>query len=753
MASKDEPYESPSHAGHGTTTGERCIDTNSDSASRLPELYLQSRTEHLSESQRQGSMRSVQESCHNSRRHRTGDSVEHRADVVLLSDSEQLYENRLTNVSRSGQSVSRGESHACSVAAGSTSAQESCVLERDRASVQSGHVEPGSSGQSSSHSSAGEEVCTCKRMRNTCGHCGRFFFEPIPVLSSAQEQSRIFSFKSAMSPSSRDGFSMAVRTADGLCRSDCMDSGGKVGCVSEGASSSSNICQLGKRYTLRRGVLPHHESNGPDQDCSGHNDSSSLAAATVSSRSHAEGSRPTSASRDSVIADLSDQLVSITAVQSACARAWSRMTDALDDHGASPDLIRSLHAHFVTAANMGARNLSVNDLVSSQTSASQPYRTAESIGDSPFSSQLPSSGVDGATFPRSSTEEADTAQRSEPPEAVHTVGTETEMGRLQPDSTLPDVETSPSPSSGTVHSGSSNMTPDQAFRLRPFRVDASSSTTPPVLGTCRRNPECDVYSSRTNEQSSPSAFSFANVQSLPQRSNIESLSRNFDASSSSDAPSSSAQSVRDMAAHISRDARQSSPSCDERASNGGMVLTFGSTLRSCAICFEEYAPGDQIRILNPCNHGYHVHCIDLWFSSPGESCCPVCKASIQTERASFLLHRRANEAPIASAHSLARPRSMLHLPTTSSSAFLPQARALAPAAFASTPSTPRVIGQAHHGSVFRSSNSGEPRHDDSTHSHMSDVTRDRLWPVELIDYSVEVGWGDWVRSFLSAPSR
>jgi hypothetical protein len=39
-----------------------------------------------------------------------------------------------------------------------------------------------------------------------------------------------------------------------------------------------------------------------------------------------------------------------------------------------------------------------------------------------------------------------------------------------------------------------------------------------------------------------------------------------------------------------------------------------SRFESCAICIEEFKPGDKIREL-PCKHGYHKVCIDPWLTS------------------------------------------------------------------------------------------------------------------------------------------
>ncbi|KAI3955598.1 hypothetical protein MKW92_044915 [Papaver armeniacum] len=43
----------------------------------------------------------------------------------------------------------------------------------------------------------------------------------------------------------------------------------------------------------------------------------------------------------------------------------------------------------------------------------------------------------------------------------------------------------------------------------------------------------------------------------------------------------------------------------------------------CVICISEFSPGEKIRILPKCNHGFHTKCIDKWLSS--HSPCPTCR--------------------------------------------------------------------------------------------------------------------------------
>lgn len=52
----------------------------------------------------------------------------------------------------------------------------------------------------------------------------------------------------------------------------------------------------------------------------------------------------------------------------------------------------------------------------------------------------------------------------------------------------------------------------------------------------------------------------------------------------------------------------------------------GIYYETCAICLDDYVDGEKIRIL-PCNHGYHMKCIDPWLTK-NRRVCPVCKAKV-----------------------------------------------------------------------------------------------------------------------------
>lgn len=43
----------------------------------------------------------------------------------------------------------------------------------------------------------------------------------------------------------------------------------------------------------------------------------------------------------------------------------------------------------------------------------------------------------------------------------------------------------------------------------------------------------------------------------------------------------------------------------------------------CVICLSEFAPGERLRLLPKCQHGFHVRCIDKWLNT--HSSCPTCR--------------------------------------------------------------------------------------------------------------------------------
>lgn len=52
----------------------------------------------------------------------------------------------------------------------------------------------------------------------------------------------------------------------------------------------------------------------------------------------------------------------------------------------------------------------------------------------------------------------------------------------------------------------------------------------------------------------------------------------------------------------------------------------GDAYETCAICIEDYAEGDKLRIL-PCSHAYHCKCIDTWLLH-NKRTCPICKRKV-----------------------------------------------------------------------------------------------------------------------------
>ncbi|KAI4311403.1 hypothetical protein MLD38_036305 [Melastoma candidum] len=84
--------------------------------------------------------------------------------------------------------------------------------------------------------------------------------------------------------------------------------------------------------------------------------------------------------------------------------------------------------------------------------------------------------------------------------------------------------------------------------------------------------------------------------------------------------------------------RGGSPRLSARLANTGVkkkvfktftVVTYSPDLNlpgldsECAICLSEFCPGDRVRLLPKCPHGFHAKCIDKWLSS--HSSCPTCR--------------------------------------------------------------------------------------------------------------------------------
>ncbi|KAJ3386336.1 hypothetical protein HDU92_002599 [Lobulomyces angularis] len=57
----------------------------------------------------------------------------------------------------------------------------------------------------------------------------------------------------------------------------------------------------------------------------------------------------------------------------------------------------------------------------------------------------------------------------------------------------------------------------------------------------------------------------------------------------------------------------------------GRVQSENFQAQGCAICLDDFAVGDHLRILL-CNHEFHIHCVDRWLTKRKRTC-PICKKS------------------------------------------------------------------------------------------------------------------------------
>ncbi|KAL5212362.1 hypothetical protein ABZP36_023209 [Zizania latifolia] len=57
--------------------------------------------------------------------------------------------------------------------------------------------------------------------------------------------------------------------------------------------------------------------------------------------------------------------------------------------------------------------------------------------------------------------------------------------------------------------------------------------------------------------------------------------------------------------------------------SAGMQLHAAGPSPACAICLGDLEPGDRVRVLPKCNHGFHVGCVDRWLLA--RSTCPTCR--------------------------------------------------------------------------------------------------------------------------------
>jgi len=58
---------------------------------------------------------------------------------------------------------------------------------------------------------------------------------------------------------------------------------------------------------------------------------------------------------------------------------------------------------------------------------------------------------------------------------------------------------------------------------------------------------------------------------------------------------------------------------------------FEPTDRLCAICLNEFALGESIRLLTRCAHHFHTSCVDLWLLQRGGTC-PICRTKVHGDK-------------------------------------------------------------------------------------------------------------------------
>ena len=64
----------------------------------------------------------------------------------------------------------------------------------------------------------------------------------------------------------------------------------------------------------------------------------------------------------------------------------------------------------------------------------------------------------------------------------------------------------------------------------------------------------------------------------------------------------------------------------------------------CAICYDNFADGEELRML-PCNHAFHIECVDRWLLDCGANrrsvACPLCNTPLDTAAAAAATTARA----------------------------------------------------------------------------------------------------------------
>ncbi|GJN30168.1 hypothetical protein PR202_gb18454 [Eleusine coracana subsp. coracana] len=54
-----------------------------------------------------------------------------------------------------------------------------------------------------------------------------------------------------------------------------------------------------------------------------------------------------------------------------------------------------------------------------------------------------------------------------------------------------------------------------------------------------------------------------------------------------------------------------------------------TVLTECAICLSEFEAKEEVRVLPPCGHGFHVACVDTWLRA--HSSCPSCRCVLDVD--------------------------------------------------------------------------------------------------------------------------